>query len=57
MELKSDSPYQTAVVTKDAKGRPSPAPPPKDGCFEIVVPKALLKGATALHLDWIDFYR
>lgn len=52
------SPYWTEVRILDGEGKPIKKLPPADGCFELLVPQALLPGeGKPLELSWIDFYR
>lgn len=39
-----------------SRSRRYPIPKVKDGCFEVVIPKALLD-EKVMKLSWIDFYR
>jgi hypothetical protein len=46
----------TEIRAFDAKGNPAKGLPGEGGCFEIVLPKAMLEAKT-LKVEWIDFYR
>ena len=56
-QLGNDSEYWMEIKTLDAAGKPVAGLPPKDGWFEMTIPKALLRDAKELKLSWIDFYR
>lgn len=56
-QLGKDSKYWMEIKTLDAAGKPVAGLPPKDGWFEMTIPKALLTDAKELRLGWIDFYR
>ena len=48
----------TEIKVLDATGKAIAGLPGKGGCFEIMLPPALLEGQPkSLELGWIDFYR
>ena len=56
--LDSESPYWMEVEITGGNGKPAEAGPLKDGCFEIMLPKALFEGnPRSFTVSWIDFYR
>jgi hypothetical protein len=56
--VEPDSPYWMEIAALDAAGKPVDGLPPEGGCFEAVLPAALLDGnPRTLTLAWIDFYR
>jgi hypothetical protein len=55
--LTKESPEWTDIRALDANGKPVAGLPPKNGWFELTIPKALLKGTRELNVSWIDFYR
>ena len=46
------------ITTQYGSGKTAKGLPGKDGCFEVVIPKALLDvKSKTMTLNWIDFYR
>ncbi len=56
--LDEKSPYWMDVRILSGDGQPAKEFPPRDGYFEMTLPKAFFEGnPKSITLNWIDFYR
>ena len=56
--VKPGSPYWMEIRVLRVKSKPGDGYPPKNGLFEMTLPKALLRDRPeSLEIHWIDFYR
>jgi hypothetical protein len=56
--LDEKSPYWMDVRILTGDGQPAKELPPRDGYFEMTLPKAFFEGnPKSITLNWIDFYR
>ena len=52
------TPFWTDIRIVGGDGKPAKELPPKDGYFEVALPKAFFEGnPQSITLNWIDFYR